>query len=215
MTSLAHVDKRLTDLTRRRYDRIACVYDALESLMELGARTWRRDLWTQIRAGQVLELGVGTGKNISFYPMDREIVAIDISERMLERARDRARRLNARARLDLGDAQCLPYADQSFDVVVTTFLWCSVPDPLLGLNEARRVLKPGGQLLLLEHVLSDRPVLRRLMHWLAPIPVHLWGAHIDRETVNTVRAAGFSEIKTTNLWGDVVRRIEARVPKAD
>ena len=207
MTSVARIDKRLTDLTRRRHDRIAFVYDAMESVMELRARRWRRDLWAQIRPGQVLELGCGTGKNISFYPPDREVVAIDISERMLQRARDRARRLNAHVRLDLGDAQTLPYGDQSFDVLVTTFLWCSVPDAQLGLEEARRVLRPGGQLLLLEHVLSARPALRRLMRCLAPIPFHLWGAHIDRETVNTVGDAGFLEVKTTSLWGDVVKRI--------
>jgi ubiquinone/menaquinone biosynthesis C-methylase UbiE len=169
-------------------------------------------LWALVEPGSVLELGIGTGKSIPFYPPDREIVGIDISERMLERSRARARRLGARVRLELGDAQSLPFADESFDVVVATFLFCSVPDPRLALDETRRVLKPGGQLLLLEHVLAERPVLRQLMRWLDPIPFHLWGAHIDRDTVTTVRDAGFAEIMTTNLWGDVVKRIEARAP---
>lgn len=212
MAKVAQVDDHLTAVTRRRYDRVAGVYDAVEALMELGARRWRRELWRLVDRGRVLELGVGTGKNMPFYPPGREIVAIDLSARMLERARKRARRLEAHVRLELADAQTLPYADASFDSVVATFLFCSVPDPRLGLDETRRVLKPGGQLLLLEHVLSERPVIARLMRWFDPIPVHIWGAHIDRETVSTVRAAGFERVVAENLLGDVVKRIEARAP---
>ena len=213
MTTLAHADERLTALTRRRYNRIASVYDAMESVMELGARKWRRELWARVRPGRVLELGVGTGKNIALHPPGREVVAIDISERMLDRARSRAKRLDVRIHLELGDAQALPYADNSFDAVVATFLLCSVPDPRLSVAEALRVLKPGGQLLLLEHVLSERRPMRRLMQWLDPIPFHLWGAHINRDTLATVRGGGFLEVTDTNLWGDVVKRIEARAPE--
>jgi ubiquinone/menaquinone biosynthesis C-methylase UbiE len=169
-----------TAITRHRYDRIASVYDVVESMMELRARAWRRELWALVAPGRVLELGVGTGKNVSFYPRDREIVAADISDRMLKRARTRAERHHARVRLELADAQSLPFGDGSFDVVVATFVFCSVPDALLGLQEARRVLAAGGQLLLLEHVLSERPAAARLMHWLDPISYHLWGAHIDQ-----------------------------------
>lgn len=212
MTELARVDDRLTAVTRRRYDRIAGVYDAVEALMEVGAHRWRRELWGLVDRGRVLELGVGTGKNMQFYPPGREIVAIDLSERMLERARRRAKRLGAHVRLELADAQRLPYPDASFDAVVATFLFCSVPDPRLGLDETRRILKPGGQLLLIEHVLSERPVIARLMRWLDPTFVRVWGAHIDRETVSTVRAAGFERVVAENLLGDVVKRIEARAP---
>ena len=212
MTSVAPIDQQLTALIQRRYDRIASMYDAMEWLMEFKARRWRRDLWTRVGTGPVLELGIGTGKSIAFYPSDREVVAIDISERMLARAKDRAYHLNARVHLDLGDAQHLPYPDHGFDTVVATFLFCSVPDPRLGLSEALRVLKPGGHLLLVEHVLSKRPAMARLMRWLAPIPFSLWGAHIDRDTVSTVREAGFADVTTANLWGDVVQRIDARAP---
>jgi len=208
----AAMDDRATLLTRMRYDRIAPIYDAVEWMMEWRARRWRRDLWSRVRSGSILELGVGTGKNISYYPQRREIVAMDISDRMLARAHRRAKRSGTPVQLQLGDVQRLSYPDASFDVVVATFLFCSVPDPALGLTEARRVLKPGGQLLLLEHVLSRRPVLRPIMRWLDPIPFHVWGAHIDRDTVENVGSAGFAEVRDTNLSLDVVKRIEAIAP---
>lgn len=212
MRTLTHIDERATAETRHRYDRIAPIYDAMEWGMEWRARHWRRELWSRVGPGQILELGVGTGKNIRYYPEARDVVAMDISEKMLARARRRAERFSARVKLDLGDAQALSYPDASFDVVVATFLFCSVPDPVLGLEEARRVLKPGGQLLLLEHVLSRRPGLRRVMQWLAPIPFRIWGAHIDRDTVDNVRRAGFVDVVDTNLSLDVVKRIEAKAP---
>jgi phosphatidylethanolamine/phosphatidyl-N-methylethanolamine N-methyltransferase len=201
-----------TALVRRRYDRIAPLYDALEWLMERRARRWRRDQWALVQGRRILELGVGTGRNMLHYPRDREVVATDISPRMLARAERRAGRYGVRARLELADAQALPYADASFDTVVATFVFCSVPDPLRGLREALRVLAPGGQLLLVEHVLSRRPLLRRLMRGLDPISLRMSGAHIDRETVENVRHAGFASIETVDLSLDVVKRIVAVRP---
>lgn len=214
MTAQLTLDNPETRLTRQRYDRIAPIYDALEWMMEWRARRWRRDLWSRALPGRILELGVGTGKNIRYYPPGRNIVAMDISEKMLARAKRRAERLASDVELEWGDAQALSYPDGSFDSVVATFLFCSVPDPILGLTEARRVLKPGGQLLLLEHVLSQTAGLRGLMQWLDPIPYHVWGAHIDRDTVDNVRRAGFVDVVGRNLSLDVVKRIDARVPAA-
>ncbi len=205
-------DSDETRVTRARYDRVAPIYDALDWMMELRARRWRRELWSRVGPGRILELGVGTGKNIPFHPKDRRVVALDISEAMLARARHRAVRLEANVDLEVGDVQQLPYPDDSFDVVVATFLFCSVPNPILGLTEARRVLKPGGQLLLLEHVLSKKPVLRPIMRWMDAIPLHIWGAHVDRDTVSNVRLTGFERIADTNLSLDIVSRIEATAP---
>jgi len=83
---------------------------------------------------------------------------------------------------------------------------------LRGLRETRRVLKRGGKLLMIEHVLSERPWLRRAMHWLDPVTHRLWGAHIDRETVKTVNAAGFAITEVQDLSGDIVKRILANAP---
>ncbi len=200
---------RETEITRRRYDRIAPVYDAIEWVMELRVRRWRRALWERVEGRKLIELGVGTGKNLPYHPAGVQVTAVDLSPKMLERARRRAERLGSTVELELADVQQLPYPDGTFDVAVATFLFCSVPDPVLGLREARRVLKPGGKLFLMEHVLSEIPVLRGLMRFFDPIPVRVWGAHIDRETVGNVERAGFRHIRTTNLSLDVVKRIEA------
>lgn len=201
-----------TEVTRRRYDRIAPLYDLLDWGMELRFAGWRHALWTRVPAGQVLEVGVGTGKNLPYHPPAAEVTAIDLSPRMLERARRRARKLGSAIRLELADVQGLPFPDASFDTAVATFVFCSVPDPVQGLRDLLRVLKPGGRLFLLDHILSERPWLRRLMRKLDAIPYHVWGAHINRETVLNVRAAGFERVETVNLSGDIVKRIEAYAP---
>jgi hypothetical protein len=95
---------------------------------------------------------------------------------------------------------------------VATFVFCSVPDPVLGLSELRRVLVPGEQLLLLEHVLSRRPLLRPLMRLFNPLAVCVTGANVDRETVENVLHAGLVGVRADNLWLDVVKLIEARAP---
>ena len=197
-------------LVRRRYDRIAALYDPLEWVMELRFRRWRRMLWNLVDGRRVLELGVGTGKNIPFYPEGSDVVAIDISAKMLDVARTRAARMSSAVKLELADAQGLPYPDESFDTVVGTFVFCSIPDPNAALAEAQRVLRPGGQLLLLEHVLSRKPVLRTLMRWFDPIPYWIWGAHINRDTLATVETSELLDVRGVPRSLDFVMQISAR-----
>jgi len=202
-----------TQATRRRYDRIAPLYDAMEWFMELGFRRWRRELWSTVPAGRILEVGVGTGKNIGFHGQSHVVTGIDISPRMLARARQRAQRCPSPPVLELADAQALPYADASFDAVVASFVFCSVPDAIQGFREARRVLVPGGKLLLLEHVISNNRMLAALMRRSDALPFHLWGAHIDRDTASNVREAGFGCITVHPRWLDIVVIIEAERPR--
>ncbi|MGM0557804.1 MAG: class I SAM-dependent methyltransferase [Myxococcota bacterium] len=200
-----------TALIKHRYDRVAPVYDALEWVVEkVGFSRWRPRLWERAEGERILEVGVGTGKNMAHYPDGRDITALDISPAMLERARRRADRHGVDVDLVEGDAQDLPFEDDTFDSAVHTFVFCSVPDPVQGLRELNRVVKPGGQLLMLEHVLSDKSILRPLMRWFDFLPYHVWGAHIDRETVENTREAGFVDVKAENLALDVVKMIEAR-----
>ena len=209
------IDERATAKTRARYDRNARFYDLMESGAELKFSPWREEFWKRVRGPRVLEAGVGTGKNIPYYPDNLEITAIDLSPKMLERAKTKAERERITADLIEADVQALPFPDDSFDTAVATFLFCSVPDPVLGLKELRRVLASGGQLLLLEHMLSHKPFLETPMHLFNPVAVRMTGANIDRETVENVHRAGFDEVQTEDLWLDIVKMIEARAPDGE
>ena len=187
-------------VTRYRYDRNAPLYDLLESGMERARYTgWRELLWKKVTAGLVLEVGIGTGHNLPHHPPGSRICGVDLSGRMLAKAM--SRRGGSRAAhvsFFQMDAQELAFAPDSFDTVVATFVFCSVPDPVRGLQEARRVLATGGRLLLIEHIL-----------------VRLTGANINRDTVENVRRAGLSIDRVTELGaGGIYVLIEASRPPA-
>jgi len=200
-----------TRATRARYNRIAVVYDLMEAFIERTAfAAWRQRLWAGVPAGRVLEVGVGTGKNLPYYPAGAQVTAIDLSERMLERTRRRATDLGVRVDLRLMDAQRLAFPAGAFDAAVATFVFCSVPDPVQGLRELGRVVRPGGDIWLLEHMRVDRPVIGPLMDLLNPLVVRMVGANINRRTVENVRRAGLILVSVEHLQGELVRLIHAR-----
>lgn len=201
-------NKEQTENIRRRYNRAAICYDLMDALMEW--RLFRRErgvLLGEVR-GRTLEVGVGTGKNLPWYPRDLELTGIDFSRRMLHRARRRAERLGLAPDLMEMDAQQMEFEDNSFDTVVSTCVFCSVPDPVAGLKEVRRVCKQGGRILMLEHMRSPRPVVGRLMDIFNWIPLHLYGANINRRTLENLKTAGFDTISAENVWSDIFKRIE-------
>ena len=210
MTTIVSADPA-ADTVRKRYNRVAPFYDLEQAPGErLFVGRLRHELWAMMpEDARVLEIGVGTGVNMSDYPRDARVSAIDVSDRMLGRARKRAERLGVPVELAQMDAQHLDFPDASFDAVVATCVFCSVPDPVAGLREARRVLRPGGQLLLLEHVRSENPLAGKLMDWLSPLVVRLAGANINRRTVENVRLAGFEGLSVSSHLLNIVKLIEA------
>jgi ubiquinone/menaquinone biosynthesis C-methylase UbiE len=180
-----------TAITQARYQRISSIYDRMEGMMEKRFRPWRDKTWQFVYGPRVLEVGVGTGKNIEFWPRNIRVTAIDITPGMLEIACQRARWSGRQDDdLFLADIQHLNLPSRIFNTVVATFVFCSVPDAIQGLREIGRVVRPDGHILLLEHVRIDHPVIGPLMDTLAPLIARFNGASINRRTVENVRAAG-------------------------
>ena len=202
---------KATEIARGRYNRIAPLYDLMEGLIERSRYAkWRELLWSKVEGTSILEVGVGTGKNLPYYPADAEITAIDFSEKMLKRAKDSARKQGVKARLQQMDAQNLEFEDNTFDTVVASFVFCSVPDPIRGLTEIERVCKPGGKVVLLEHVRSANRILGWLMNLANPLVVRMIGVNINRRTVDNVIKSGLVVEAVTNLGLGIFKLIEAR-----
>ncbi len=199
-----------SDVTRKRYDRLAHLYDFLEGPMErLRFAGWRTKLRDRITGERALEVGVGTGKNFPYYPRNVKVTAIDLSPRMLERARKRTSGLGLKVDLTEMDVQHLAFPDRSFDTVFATFVFCSVPDPVLGLQELRRVCKTRGRLLLLEHMRPGNRTLGFFFDMFNPMVVRMMGANINRRTMENIRMAGWRIQVEEHLSSDMVRWIEA------
>ena len=200
-----------TGLTRKRYNRVAHFYDLFEAPIEcLSFSKWRETLFNRLQGKRILEAGIGTGKNLPYYPDDIHVTAIDISTGMLERARKREANLDIEAELLEMDVQHLEFSDHSFDTILATFVFCSVPDPILGLKELYRVCKPDGRLLLLEHMRPGNPILGSIFDMLNFMVVRMMGANINRRTMDNIRLAGWKVIYEEKLFSDIVRFIEAK-----
>lgn len=205
------MDVKATELTKKRYNRIAPMYDAMELMAEAaGYEKWRKLLWKKVEGKIILEVGVGTGRNFPSYPDGAEITAIDLSDRMLERATKYAAKLGRHVKLLQMDVQDLKFEDNTFDTVLDSFVFCSVPDPILGLKEIGRVVKPGGKILMLEHVLSANRIVASIMNFMNPIMVRMMGANINRKTVENVTISGLRIERVTDLGAGIFKLIEAR-----
>jgi ubiquinone/menaquinone biosynthesis C-methylase UbiE len=201
-----------TERVRRHYDRSAGSYDRIISWAEKalfgGAREW---VCSQAR-GEVLEIAVGTGRNFPFYPEGVRLSGIELSPKMLDLARRRARELGRDADLRVGDAHNLPYPDASFDTVIVTLALCTIPDHRRALAEAARVLRPGGELLLLEHVRSPVLPVRLLQRVLEPLTLLLDHDHLLREPLRHVEDAGLVVESLERSKLGIVERLQASKP---
>src|SRR6266545_3831286 len=162
--------------------------------------------------GDVLEVAVGTGLNLGLYPDGVRLTGVDFSPAMLERARDRAHKLNRNVDLREGDAHALAFPDGSFDTVVCTFSLCGIPDERQAVAEMRRVLRPGGLLLLADHVAGSAWPVRAVQRLLELVTVPLGGEHFLRRPLEQVRAEGLQVERQERFKAGIVERLAARKP---
>jgi ubiquinone/menaquinone biosynthesis C-methylase UbiE len=214
MTSTAKSGTGETPAARQKrvWDKSAPSYDKQISFFE---KIWFADgrEWLCERAeGNVLEVAVGTGRNLPHYAAGVTLTAIELSPAMLAIARQRAADLGRAVDFHEGDAEHLPFEDASFDTVVCAFSLCTIPSPAAALDEMRRVLRPGGRLLLVDHIGSAWPPIYALQ-WLVERPtIHSAGEHFTRRQLPLVKAAGFRVVESERLKAGSIERIHAVKP---
>ena len=197
--------RRIQDKEAPRYDRQIAFF---ERVLFGGGREWV----CSRAAGDVLELAAGTGRNLAHYPRDIRLTAIELSPEMLAIATQRAQEMGREVDLRLGDAQALEFPDESFDTVAITLGLCTIPDSKQAIRETYRVLRPGGRLLLLEHVRSPRLPVRAVQKVLDPLAVRFAADHLVRDPLDYLESERFQvERVERSKWG-IVERLQARKP---
>jgi len=200
-------------------DRVRAIYEKEAPKYDRGMRFYERFVlgdarrWACARAtGDVLELAGGTGLNLGHYPSDVRLTGIEFSPAMLDVAKRRAAELGRAADLRLGDAEQLEFDDESFDTVVCTYSLCTIPDDRRAVGEAARVLRPGGRLVLAEHVRSPVRLIRAGQRLLEPLMVRFEADHLLREPLEHVRAEDLvvDELERARLG--IVERLAAYKP---
>lgn len=204
----------MDQLTRRKWDRLAAQFDLMTGY---GAQQrWgpsKREFFSAM-SGKVLFLAVGTGLDIPFFPPNQDIVGLDISPRMLERAEPRATAYSGNLELREMDVHDMSFAPGSFDQVFTSCTFCSVPEPVKGLEALRRVLKPGGELHMFEHT-GSRYFPLNLTLDLMTLIFRRAGPDMNRPTLENVQRAGFIVREVNQLYLDVVKIIRAVAPETE
>jgi ubiquinone/menaquinone biosynthesis C-methylase UbiE len=197
--------KRVWDKSAPSYDKPMAFF---EKIWFGGGREW---LGERARR-RVLEVAIGTGRNLPHYPAGATVTGIELSPAMLAIARQRAAGLGRHVDFQEGDAEQLPYGDASFDTVVCALSLCTIPDPAIALGEMNRVLIPGGRLLLLDHIGSTWPPIYAAQWLLERITISAAGEHFTRRQLPLVQAAGFDIVETERRKAGTVERIHAVKP---
>jgi ubiquinone/menaquinone biosynthesis C-methylase UbiE/predicted ester cyclase len=201
-----------TERIRRIFDKQAPKYDKSMSRFERLLFAGNREWVCERAAGEVLELAAGTARNLPFYPADVSVTGIELSPEMTELGRRRAADLGREIELTVGDAEALPFSDESFDTVVCTYGLCTIPDDAAAVREAKRVLRPGGRLLLAEHVRSPNPVVRAIQRLLDPLAHRFGGDHLLREPLEHLHAADFEVDEISRQKAGWVELVAAHKP---
>jgi ubiquinone/menaquinone biosynthesis C-methylase UbiE len=197
---------------RRYWDKQSASYDQrmrfFDRVLAGDSRAWVCAQAT----GQTLEVAVGTGLNLPFYPAETELTGIDLSPAMLAMARQRAGQLGRAVDLREADALALPFPDASFDTVVCTFSLCAIPSEQAAVREMTRVLRPGGLLLLADHIAGAPWPVRAVQRAIEAVTVPLQGEHFTRRPLRQVRAEGLQIIRRERFTLGLIERLAARKP---
>lgn len=197
---------------RRVWDKAAAGYDKQIGFFERHLFGGGRDWLGERARGRVLEVAIGTGRSLPFYRADVQVTGVELSPAMLENARALAIQLGREVDLREGDAAALPFGDESFDTVVCALALCTIPDPSRALAEMRRVLVPGGRLLLLDHIGSTWPPVYAAQWLVERLTIPLAGEHFTRRQRRAVVASGFELVEAERLKAGMVERIHATKP---
>ena len=193
-----------------KYDRFTRWYDLVEGVPDLlGVKRFRRRLLAGA-SGRVLEVAVGTGKNLTYYSRNCRIIALDLSDGMLKVARTRAANLSMHVSFLIGDAVALPFPEHSFDTVVSSLSTCTFPDPEAALKEMTRVCRPQGKVLLLEHGRSNREWLGRWQDRHADQFAKRLCCHWNREPLELTTDSGLKVVKSRRSFFGIFHQVEAR-----
>ena len=199
-------------VTKEKWDRASRNFDLMAGYgPEKRWSPYKQEFFARMGNGRILFLAVGTGLDVPFFPPGRTIVGIDISDGMLEKARPRAEAYDGTLELQQMDVHDMPFSDGEFDQVFTSCTFCSVPNPVKGLEALLRVLKPGGELHMFEHTGSRYYPFRLMMNLMTPLSRRV-GPEMNRPTVENVVAAGFELDEVTHVYLDVVKTIHAHRP---
>ena len=195
----------------KKYDQFARWYDWVEGVPDLLGVKWLRRRLLRNASGTVLEVAVGTGKNLRYYPRDCEIIAGDLSGEMLKVARERAAKLSKNVSFFMADTEALPFPDRSFDTVVSSLSTCTFPNPLTALREMGRVCRSEGRVLLLEHGRSTREWLGCWQDRHADNVAKRLGCHWNREPLELVEQAGLKVVRAQRTFFGIFHQIEVRL----
>ena len=202
-----------TERIRRLYDDRAATYDRSIGIVERILLGRFRHSYGALLRGETIEIGVGSGLNIPYYAPDvTRAVGVDLSREMLRHAHERATHLGIPFALIQADAEVLPFPDASFDTVAISLALCTIPNPVKALLELGRICRPGGRLVMLEHVRSTARPLAALQRALSPLNERAIGCHLDRDTFGLARSLGFAIDETRARLFDSVQLVVARPP---
>lgn len=196
--------------TASKWDKAAGSFDLMNAGIELRYGEQKRE-WFSRASGKILLVAIGTGLDLPYFPPGADVIGVDISEKMLGKAAQKIKLSGEGTKLLRADVQEFGFKENSIDTVVTSCTFCSVPDPVKGLKELLRVLKPGGKMLMFEHVRSS-------ISWMGPMMDILTffsrrvGPELNRNTRGNIVKAGFHLTREVNVYLDMVKLFEAEKP---